>query len=157
MDALTTASGSAGGVLTAAASGGVTATSVVLWGPVGLILAYGAARASTAAMSELRNVIFSKASDMEDIDRVHGWSRWGDEEMGTWGSMKCKVNTHPCHQITRVLSGHQASFQLHAQVSQGAIRRISTEVFSHLHTLDLKFHLSRQTGAVSRIVDRWIV
>ncbi|KAG1674674.1 hypothetical protein FOA52_007198 [Chlamydomonas sp. UWO 241] len=68
-------------------------------GPVGLLAAYGGARAGASLLSELRNVIFSK-------------------------------------------------------VSQGAIRRISTEVFTHLHTLDLKWHLSRQTGALSRVIDR---
>lgn len=35
-----------------------------------------------------------------------------------------------------------------SQVSQGAIRRLASEVFLHLHTLDLKFHLSRQTGEI---------
>jgi len=41
-----------------------------------------------------------------------------------------------------------------AKVSQGTIRRVATQVFEHLHTLDLKFHLARQTGGLSRIVDR---
>eukprot|EP01117_Protostelium_nocturnum_P019566 TRINITY_DN8518_c0_g1_i1.p1 TRINITY_DN8518_c0_g1~~TRINITY_DN8518_c0_g1_i1.p1 ORF type:complete len:714 (-),score=133.66 TRINITY_DN8518_c0_g1_i1:15-2156(-) len=41
-----------------------------------------------------------------------------------------------------------------AKVAQKAIRRVSTSTFSHLHELDLKFHLSRQTGALSRIIDR---
>lgn len=41
-----------------------------------------------------------------------------------------------------------------SKVSQGAIRRIANEVFVHLHKLDLDFHLSRQTGSISRVVDR---
>ncbi|GAX78993.1 hypothetical protein CEUSTIGMA_g6433.t1 [Chlamydomonas eustigma] len=41
-----------------------------------------------------------------------------------------------------------------SKVSQSAIRLLATEVFAHLHSLDLNFHLSRQTGAISRIVDR---
>ncbi|EFJ44286.1 hypothetical protein VOLCADRAFT_95421, partial [Volvox carteri f. nagariensis] len=41
-----------------------------------------------------------------------------------------------------------------AKVSQGTIRRVAREVFSHLHTLDLAFHLSKQTGSLSRVVDR---
>ena len=40
------------------------------------------------------------------------------------------------------------------QVTQGAIRQVANRVFGHLHGLDLAFHLSRQTGAVSRVIDR---
>jgi ATP-binding cassette subfamily B (MDR/TAP) protein 7 len=40
------------------------------------------------------------------------------------------------------------------QVAQGTIRRVASEVFSHLHTLDMGFHLSKQTGSVARVVDR---
>ncbi|GIL46029.1 hypothetical protein Vafri_3125 [Volvox africanus] len=41
-----------------------------------------------------------------------------------------------------------------AKVSQGTIRRVAREVFSHLHSLDLAFHLSKQTGSLARVVDR---
>ncbi|KAG2490479.1 hypothetical protein HYH03_011108 [Edaphochlamys debaryana] len=41
-----------------------------------------------------------------------------------------------------------------AKVAQGTIRRVANEVFAHLHTLDLGFHLSKQTGGLSRVVDR---
>ena len=34
------------------------------------------------------------------------------------------------------------------------MRRIGLEVFVHLHKLDLDFHLSRQTGGISRDIDR---
>ena len=40
------------------------------------------------------------------------------------------------------------------QVVQGTIRDLANQVFEHLHRLDLKFHLSRQTGAINRITDR---
>ena len=40
------------------------------------------------------------------------------------------------------------------QVSQSAIRTVANNVFAHLLSLDLKFHLSRQTGALNRVVDR---
>lgn len=40
------------------------------------------------------------------------------------------------------------------QVVQGTIRDLANQVFYHLHQLDLKFHLSRQTGAINRITDR---
>ncbi len=41
-----------------------------------------------------------------------------------------------------------------AKVTQGAIRRVALKVFSHLHTLSLRFHLERQTGGVSRDIER---
>jgi ATP-binding cassette, subfamily B, heavy metal transporter len=40
------------------------------------------------------------------------------------------------------------------RVSQRAMRRVALTVFEHLHTLSLKFHLSRQTGGVARDIER---
>ena len=41
-----------------------------------------------------------------------------------------------------------------AKVTQRAIRRIATKVFQHLHALSLRFHLERQTGGMSRDIER---
>eukprot|EP00897_Mesotaenium_endlicherianum_P000334 jgi/Mesen1/10300/ME000079S09717 len=41
-----------------------------------------------------------------------------------------------------------------AKVAQGTIRNVARKVFLHLHALDLSYHLSRQTGALSRTIDR---
>lgn len=41
-----------------------------------------------------------------------------------------------------------------SKVTLRAIRSVSSTVFSHLHELDLRYHLSRQTGALNRIIDR---
>lgn len=43
---------------------------------------------------------------------------------------------------------------LFVRVTQQAIRRIALSVFTHLHNLSLRFHLERQTGGVSRDIDR---
>lgn len=67
--------------------------------PVGLILAYGAARVLSLAFGELRDALF-------------------------------------------------------ARVGQRAIRTIALQVFRHLHFLSLGFHLSRQTGGLSRSIER---
>jgi ATP-binding cassette, subfamily B, heavy metal transporter len=40
------------------------------------------------------------------------------------------------------------------RVTQRAIRRVALTVFRHLHSLSLRFHLARQTGGVSRDVER---
>jgi len=67
--------------------------------PLGVILAYGAARIASLGFNEARDAIF-------------------------------------------------------ARVGQRAIRRIIGEVFRHLHRLSLRFHLERQTGGLSRIIER---
>ena len=41
-----------------------------------------------------------------------------------------------------------------AKVAQGSIRSIARRTFLHLHNLDMKFHVTRQTGALSRAIDR---
>ncbi|WP_019027399.1 ABCB family ABC transporter ATP-binding protein/permease [Colwellia piezophila] len=43
---------------------------------------------------------------------------------------------------------------LFGRVTERAIRRIGLKVFRHLHSLDLDFHLNRQTGGLSRDIDR---
>jgi ABC-type transport system involved in Fe-S cluster assembly fused permease/ATPase subunit len=41
-----------------------------------------------------------------------------------------------------------------APVSQRAIRNLALEVFGHLHALSLRYHLERQTGGLSRVIER---
>ena len=41
-----------------------------------------------------------------------------------------------------------------ANIGQRAIRRVARETFEQLLSLDLKFHLSRQTGGLTRAIDR---
>ena len=78
---------------------GATVSAVVLAVPLGLLLAYGAARVLSIGFAELRDALF-------------------------------------------------------ARVAQHAIRRVALETFRHLHRLSLRFHLDRQTGGLSRAVER---
>ncbi|KIJ66850.1 hypothetical protein HYDPIDRAFT_85623 [Hydnomerulius pinastri MD-312] len=41
-----------------------------------------------------------------------------------------------------------------ANIGQRAIRKVARETFEHLLNLNLKFHLSRQTGGLTRAIDR---
>lgn len=41
-----------------------------------------------------------------------------------------------------------------SRITERAMRRASLQVFQHLHQMDLEFHLSRQTGGISRDIDR---
>jgi ATP-binding cassette subfamily B protein len=67
--------------------------------PVGLLVAYAALRLCTSLFTELRELIFAKATE-------------------------------------------------------GAARSISLQVFRHLHALSLRFHLERQTGGMTRDIER---
>ena len=78
--------------------GSATALLVV---PGALLLGYGALRLSTSAFTELRELVFAKAT-------------------------------------------------------QGAARSIALETFRHLHALSLRFHLERQTGGMTRDIERGV-
>ncbi|MGB0627081.1 MAG: ABCB family ABC transporter ATP-binding protein/permease [Alphaproteobacteria bacterium] len=56
--------------------------------------------------------------------------------------------------------GQQAFAELRdfvfAKVGQRAIRAIALKVFKHLHALALRFHMDRQTGGLSRAIERGI-
>ena len=69
--------------------------------PVSLLLTYGALRLSTSAFTELRELVFAKAT-------------------------------------------------------QGAARAIALQTFEHLHALSLRFHLARQTGGMTRDIERGV-
>jgi ATP-binding cassette subfamily B protein len=43
-----------------------------------------------------------------------------------------------------------------ARVGQRAIRKVALKTFRHLHSLSLRFHLDRQTGGLSRAIERGI-
>jgi ATP-binding cassette subfamily B protein len=80
------------------APGGVGAVLVV---PVALLVAYGLLRLSVSGFTELRELVFAKAT-------------------------------------------------------QGAARKIALETFDHLHGLSLRFHLERQTGGMTRDIERGV-
>jgi ATP-binding cassette, subfamily B, heavy metal transporter len=58
--------------------------------------------------------------------------------------------------LLRIASGAFAELRdaVFAAVQQRAVRRIALQTFEHLHRLSLRFHLDRQTGGLSRAIDR---
>ncbi|MCA1909586.1 MAG: ABC transporter ATP-binding protein/permease [Magnetospirillum sp.] len=58
--------------------------------------------------------------------------------------------------LARILAGvfSEARDIAFARVGQGAIRNVGLQVFRHLHGLALRFHLDRQTGGVTRSIER---
>ena len=79
--------------------GGASLQTSLLVVPVGLIVAYGGLRVSTSLFTELRELLFARATE-------------------------------------------------------GVSRRISLQTFRHLHDLSLRFHLERQTGGMTRDIER---
>ncbi|WP_299655147.1 ABC transporter ATP-binding protein/permease [uncultured Jannaschia sp.] len=45
---------------------------------------------------------------------------------------------------------------LFAPVGQRALRRLAAETFEHMHRLSMRYHISRRTGGLSRIVERGV-
>jgi ATP-binding cassette subfamily B protein len=45
---------------------------------------------------------------------------------------------------------------LFAKVTQRAMRRVALETFQHLHALSMRFHITRQTGGLSRVIERGV-
>jgi ATP-binding cassette, subfamily B, heavy metal transporter len=46
---------------------------------------------------------------------------------------------------------------LFASVQQRAVRLLALRTFRHLHAVSLRFHLDRQTGGMSRVIDRGVL
>ena len=43
-----------------------------------------------------------------------------------------------------------------AKVAQRALRSLALETFEHIHALSLRYHISRKTGGLSRVIDRGV-
>ena len=43
-----------------------------------------------------------------------------------------------------------------APVGQRALRRLASETFTHMHRLSMRYHITRKTGGLSRIVERGV-
>jgi ATP-binding cassette, subfamily B, heavy metal transporter len=76
-------------------------------------------------------------------------------------SIKAEVIAFPVGMLlayggARVLSQTFAELRdgVFAKVAQRAIRRVALRTFIHLHRLSLRFHLERQTGGLSRVIER---
>jgi ATP-binding cassette subfamily B (MDR/TAP) protein 7 len=67
------------------------------------------------------------------------------------------INPHTCiDALARIGAAgfNELRNAIFARVAQHSQRSIGVNVFLHLHKLDLDFHLSRQTGALSKAIDR---
>ena len=60
--------------------------------------------------------------------------------------------------LSRVLDSgfQQLRDVVFAKVGQRALRRVGLEAFQHIHNMSLRFHLSRKTGGLSRVMERGV-
>ena len=60
--------------------------------------------------------------------------------------------------VSRVLDSgfQQLRDVVFARVGQRALRRVGLETFQHIHNMSLRYHLSRKTGGLSRVMERGV-
>ena len=58
-----------------------------------------------------------------------------------------RIATNGCQQIRDALF---------AKVAQRALRRLALETFEHIHRLSMRYHITRKTGGLSRIIERGV-
>lgn len=60
--------------------------------------------------------------------------------------------------VARVMSVffHELRDVIFAKVGQRALRMIALETFKHIHRLSLRYHITRKTGGLSRIIERGV-
>ena len=60
--------------------------------------------------------------------------------------------------VSRVLDSgfQQLRDVVFAKVVQRALRRVGLETFQHIHNMSLRYHLSRKTGGLSRVMERGV-
>ncbi|KAF9444453.1 iron-sulfur clusters transporter ATM1 [Macrolepiota fuliginosa MF-IS2] len=107
---------------------------------LGFVLLISAKLLNVQVPSLFKNVI-----DSLNIDFASGSTAWiiaGSVILG-YGAAR----------IGATLSGELLN-AVFANIGQRAIRKVARETFEHLLNLDLKFHLSRQTGGLTRAIDR---
>lgn len=100
--------------------------------------------------SKLLNVqvpfFFKSIIDEMNVD----WS----EQLGTLGAvMGTMIIAYGGARFGAVLFGELRN-AIFASVAQLAIKRVANNTFKHLLDMDLQFHLSRQTGGLTRAIDR---
>ncbi|KDR75979.1 hypothetical protein GALMADRAFT_247174 [Galerina marginata CBS 339.88] len=89
--------------------------------------------------------IFKAVVDALNVDITQGTTAWVIA-----GSL---ILGYGAARIGATLSGELLN-AVFANIGQRAIRKVARETFEHLLHLDLKFHLSRQTGGLTRAIDR---
>jgi ABC-type transport system involved in Fe-S cluster assembly fused permease/ATPase subunit len=54
------------------------------------------------------------------------------------------------------IAGNELRDVIFVRVGQRALRKLALETFSHIHALSLRYHITRKTGGLSRIIERGV-
>ena len=87
------------------------------------------------------------------VDALAGNSNWLTQSF-----MLGAVGLTLAYGISRILeSGFlQIRDVVFAKVGQRALRKVGLETFQHIHALSLRYHISRKTGGLSRVMERGV-
>lgn len=87
------------------------------------------------------------------VDALAGNSNWLSQSF-----MLGAVGLTLAYGISRILeSGFlQIRDVVFAKVGQRALRKVGLETFQHIHALSLRYHISRKTGGLSRVMERGV-
>jgi ATP-binding cassette, subfamily B, heavy metal transporter len=82
----------------------------------------------------------------------------GDSPDAGWTLGLGAVGLTVVYGLTRMLNVgfQQLRDVVFAKVGQRALRLLALETFSHIHNLSMRYHISRKTGGLSRIVERGV-
>ena len=82
----------------------------------------------------------------------------GDSGSAAWLLAMGAIWLTIAYGMTRLLNTgfQQLRDVIFARVGQRALRQIALETFNHIHRLSMRYHISRKTGGLSRIVERGV-
>ncbi len=82
----------------------------------------------------------------------------GEAEAAAWMLAVGAIGLTVAYGMARLLNVgfQQLRDALFAAVGQRALRRLALETFTHIHRLSLRYHLTRKTGGLSRIIERGV-
>ena len=82
----------------------------------------------------------------------------GDAPSAAWTLGAGAVGLTVAYGMARLMSVgmQQLRDAIFASVGQRALRRLAYETFTHIHRLSLRFHITRKTGGLSRIIERGV-
>ena len=82
----------------------------------------------------------------------------GEGESAAWMLAAGAIGLTVAYGMARLMSVgfQQLRDALFAAVGQRALRRLAIETFEHIHRLSLRYHLTRKTGGLSRIIERGV-
>ncbi|MDG2298010.1 MAG: ABC transporter ATP-binding protein/permease [Planktomarina sp.] len=75
-----------------------------------------------------------------------------------WLFMLGAIGLTVAYGLSRVLESifQQLRDVVFAKVGQRALRQVGLETFQHIHNMSLRYHLARQTGGLSRVMERGV-